>query len=96
MRNAVLTVVILTLFAIGSSGAPAGSVDVCHFPPDNPSNFHTITVPSNAVPAHVAHGDVVGTCEEVGPSSLSLVVFASLLLGWALLKFRKAPVFDRS
>jgi hypothetical protein len=95
MRIAVITAVMLTLFAVGGSGAP-GNVNVCHFPPDNPANFHTIVVASSAVAAQLAHGDQLGTCEEVGPSPLSLVVFGSLMLGWALLKFRKAPIFDRS
>ncbi|HUP00627.1 MAG TPA: carboxypeptidase-like regulatory domain-containing protein [Gemmatimonadota bacterium] len=38
-------------------------VAVCHFPPGNPENFHTIFVGPAAVPAHLAHGDTEGPCE---------------------------------
>ncbi|MBV8758512.1 MAG: hypothetical protein JO257_14600 [Deltaproteobacteria bacterium] len=35
---------------------------VCHVPPGNPSNAHTICVGNSAVPAHLDHGDFLGTC----------------------------------
>ena len=35
---------------------------VCHIPPGNPSNEHTICVGNAAVVAHLAHGDVLGSC----------------------------------
>ena len=41
-----------------------GRVTICHIPPGNPDNAHTITVGPNAVPAHLAHGDLCGPCEE--------------------------------
>ncbi len=37
-------------------------VTLCHRPPGNPTNEHTIQVSANAVSAHVAHGDTVGAC----------------------------------
>lgn len=57
---AVLTV----LFALTASAAWAGGakVKVCHIPPGNPSNFHTITISENALQAHLGHGDLPGTC----------------------------------
>ena len=41
-----------------------GSVTICHIPPGNPDAAHTITVSVNALPAHLAHGDHCGACEE--------------------------------
>ena len=41
-----------------------GRVMICHIPPGNPDNARTITVSVNAVPAHLAHGDSCGPCEE--------------------------------
>jgi 6-phosphogluconolactonase (cycloisomerase 2 family) len=48
---------------------------VCHIPPSNPSNQHTICVSPNAVPAHLGHGDHLGECSFVpcaGASNLIL------------------------
>ena len=39
-----------------------GKVVVCHTPPGNPDNQHTITVGSPAVQAHLKHGDTLGPC----------------------------------
>ncbi len=39
-----------------------GWVTICHIPPGNPANMHTITISVNALPAHLAHGDYVGDC----------------------------------
>jgi hypothetical protein len=52
------------LVAVLALGSPAwaAKVKVCHVPPGNPSNFHTITVSENAVQAHLGHGDLLGEC----------------------------------
>ncbi len=47
----------------GSGGGGHGAkVAICHIPPGNPANAHTIVVSENAVPAHLAHGDSIGVC----------------------------------
>jgi Putative metal-binding motif len=40
-------------------GATSDKVQVCHHPPDNPSNFQIITVDPAAVADHIAHGDTL-------------------------------------
>lgn len=68
-RKIMLVSVGLAFFAgfllLGPSVAPAGNakVEVCHIPPGNPDNFHTITISENALPAHLAHGDLPGPCD---------------------------------
>jgi hypothetical protein len=70
-RSAMLLIaaVVFTVSAVLVAGpawaGPAPKVEICHIPPDNPSNFHTITVSSNALPAHLAHGDLGGACNNV-------------------------------
>jgi len=39
---------------------------LCHIPPGNPANAHTIEVPQSAVAAHLAHGDTLGACPDEG------------------------------
>jgi hypothetical protein len=35
---------------------------VCHVPPGNPDNRHTIMISKNAVERHLLHGDILGPC----------------------------------
>ena len=37
-------------------------VTICHIPPGNPANAHTISVSQNALQAHLDHGDSQGEC----------------------------------
>ncbi len=60
-----LTLLATTLAVLGTTGVAAGvKVEICHIPPGNPANFHTITVSDKAFPAHLAHGDLAGSCSE--------------------------------
>ncbi|HEY3571530.1 MAG TPA: hypothetical protein VGP73_26630 [Thermoanaerobaculia bacterium] len=64
---AVLLVVLAILGVAAVSADNAGKVDVCHIPPGNPDNAHIINVSWNSVPAHLAHGDQLYTCDSGGP-----------------------------
>jgi hypothetical protein len=41
---------------------PGAKVMVCHMPPGNPSNAHTIAIEEGDVADHLAHGDSLGPC----------------------------------
>jgi hypothetical protein len=45
------------------AGGPAEKVTICHIPPGNPSNSHTINIGQKGIDAHLAHGDPL---ESVG------------------------------
>jgi len=62
-RTLVLMTVVGLFSAIPVISANEEKVTICHIPPGNPDNRHMITVGESAVPAHVSHGDYVGTCE---------------------------------
>jgi hypothetical protein len=53
-----------------SAQAAEPKVTICHVPPGNPDNAHTITIGAPAVPAHLANhdGDAVGPCPEPTPT----------------------------
>ena len=38
-------------------------VYVCHIPPGNPGNSHTLSIDAAALAAHLAHGDTEGACQ---------------------------------
>ncbi|MHC4696103.1 MAG: thrombospondin type 3 repeat-containing protein, partial [Planctomycetota bacterium] len=48
----------------GTLKSDEDGVELCHIPPGEPENRHTITVGSPAVDAHLAHGDYLGPCLE--------------------------------
>jgi len=37
---------------------------VCHIPPGNPDNAHTISISKNALQTHLDHGDTLGKCDK--------------------------------
>lgn len=49
-----------------AQGVATPKVTICHIPPGNPANAHTITVGAPAVPAHLRHGDSLGACASDG------------------------------
>lgn len=54
----------LAIVVLGVTPASAGGAKVClcHVPPGNPGNAHTICVGPPAVRAHLGHGDSLGEC----------------------------------
>jgi serine-aspartate repeat-containing protein C/D/E len=50
-------------------------VTICHIPPGNPKNKHTITVDESAVQAHLNHGDTLGPCVTPTPTTGSISGF---------------------
>jgi hypothetical protein len=59
---ALTSVTLITLSAMRSENE-GPKVTICHIPPGNPENAHSITISINALPAHLAHGDSEGACE---------------------------------
>jgi len=53
-------------------GSFGNKTTICHIPPGNPGKAHTITVGTPAVPAHLAHGDVLESC-TLGPQVSNFV-----------------------
>jgi hypothetical protein len=45
--------------------ADSKKVEVCHIPPSNPDNYHTITINEKTLASHLAHFDLEGACNEV-------------------------------
>jgi len=52
---------VLATLGARKAWAANDQVTICHVPPGNPSNVHAITVSSNAIPAHLRHGDTTCT-----------------------------------
>ncbi len=53
-------------FLAGGQEDDDGRITICHIPPGNPDNAHTIRVGISALRAHLAHGDHVGPCDGDG------------------------------
>jgi hypothetical protein len=63
-RATVLVAALAGLWASGAAQAAAGdTVQVCHLPPDNPANYHTLSIGRSALAAHLGHGDLEGACD---------------------------------
>ncbi len=70
-----------SLFSIDNIVTPPGDDDddddddgdeqvtICHMPPGNPGNAHSIIVDEDSVQAHLRHGDRVGACQPSATST---------------------------
>jgi hypothetical protein len=59
-----LGLVLMIPASVAAQGQSSAKVQVCHRPPGNPANYHTITISANALASHLAHGDLPGACED--------------------------------
>ena len=55
-------ITLLAILALSASAWAADKVTICHVPPGNPDNAHSISVSENAVQKHLNHGDFLGEC----------------------------------
>jgi len=63
-RTLLLAVLSICIF-LPCAVAAGTKIDVCHVPPGNPDNYHTISINDNALSAHVAHGDLLDSCNAL-------------------------------
>ena len=67
------TIGVALIWTTGDTATAADDLDknikvtICHVPPGNPENAHTITISLRALEHHLAHGDSVGECPEDTP-----------------------------
>lgn len=47
-------------------------ITVCHYPPENPSDKHSLEISESALETHLAHGDALGAC-QAQPTTVSPV-----------------------
>jgi hypothetical protein len=70
----VITAILVVVFALPVFGTGNHKVTICHIPPGNPANAHTIEVSKNALKAHLKHGDYLGECIIVEEPTTTTVV----------------------
>ena len=71
-RMLLLVIGCLALMGVSVLAAAAPDrVDICHIPPGEPDNVHTITISESALQTHLDHGDTLGPCapDRVAKSS---------------------------
>lgn len=69
LRSSLSLLIVLALMvpALAAAAGPNEKTVLCHVPPGNPGNAHTITVGGNAPNAHLGHGDTLGPCPVERP-----------------------------
>ena len=65
-------ILLLGFFGSAALAGPKVKVTICHIPPGNTANAHTITIAEQAVGKHLEHGDTLGSCEVPPPPPLAL------------------------
>ncbi len=62
----IVRIVVVYQWAVLPPVAVTGKAVICHIPPGNSGNRHTLEVGQSAVSAHLAHGDTLGPCPADG------------------------------
>ena len=72
LRSSLTLMIVLALMvpALAAAAGPKDKTVVCHIPPGNPGNAHTISVGGNAANAHLGHGDTLGPCPVERPGKV--------------------------
>lgn len=65
-----ITICVFDVRDYGKNGKGAPKIEVCHIPPGNPGNAHTVLVNANSVATHLAHGCSLGACGTTNCSQL--------------------------
>ena len=65
LRGLAVAIMALGVSAAPASAGPPAKVELCHVPPGNPANAHTITVSERAAESHLNNhsGDHLGPCQ---------------------------------
>ena len=53
---------IIVVYQLEELPPATGKVVICHYPPGNPGNRHTIEVDQSALSTHITNGDTLGPC----------------------------------
>lgn len=65
----------IDVYVSNPQGVSSGKVTICHRPPGNPTAEKTLSLPASAIPAHLAHGDVLGACgSEPASNTIATIV----------------------
>ena len=59
-----ISISLISGFSQSASAAPTLKIQICHIPPGNTDNPLTLRVGAPSVPAHIAHGDLFGSCDD--------------------------------
>jgi hypothetical protein len=60
-------IIVVYQFEVLPPVTETGKAVICHIPPGNSGNQHTLEVGQSAVSAHLAHGDTLGPCPSEKP-----------------------------
>src|SRR3989344_1525758 len=54
------------------AGGTGKKIIICHYPPENSSNKHSLEISESALETHLAHGDTLGACQAQPTATVSV------------------------